>query len=76
MRNPSKNTIKRLMRRAYTSLHHGTVRWNPEDANDYFFFNRVGAALFRMSAGMQGKKWKKTRICNLEPRGYRKFDKP
>ena len=65
MRNPSKNTIKKLMRRAYLSLSIGT-RYH-KSGIDYYLFNTIGARLYIISKG---------KICNLEPKGYIKHCKP
>ena len=78
MRNASKNTIKRIMRRAWQ--HDAFVyddrlpyvpQWNPDwiegpPYNNYFLFNWVGAQIYRMSQGA---------ICNREPKGYTKYFK-
>lgn len=68
MRNPSKNTAKRIMRRAWASHHsHGWEcwQWNPHDEQNYFLFNWVGARLYVMSKG---------KICNREPKGYERHN--
>lgn len=61
LRNPSKNTVKRIMRRALAARYADGWQWNVGDENNYFFFNWVGARLYIMSKG---------RICNREPKGY------
>lgn len=50
------------MRKAW-SVSEGGLRFNVEDPNDYFLFNTGGAKLYIMSKG---------KICNLEPKGYKK----
>lgn len=65
MRNLSKNTIKKLMRKAW-SISEGGLRYNEKDPHDYFLFNTGGAKLYIMS---------KSKICNLEPKGYKKHCK-
>lgn len=65
MRNPSKNTAKQIMRRAYLSLEDNGIRqWG--DENNYFLCNSVGTRLYIMSKGV---------ICNREPKGYKKHCK-
>lgn len=73
MRNPSKNTIKRIMRRAYASangeiLAYCGANWRPgkcrHRANGYFLFNWVGAHIYTMSKG---------KICNREPKGGERY---
>lgn len=66
MRNPSKNTVKKIMRRAYRALITGEIlyEWNPNDLDNYFLFNEVGARLYNMSKG---------KICNREPKGYERY---
>lgn len=66
MRNPSKNTIKRLMRPGNAG-HAINVPGHALQVGDYFMFNEVGAALYRMSKGS---------ICNREPKGWLKYVPP
>lgn len=60
-RNPSKNTIKKLMR--------PTLIWpeypgNGYRATNYYLHNEVGARVYIVSKG---------EICNLEPKGVEKY---
>lgn len=66
MRNASKKTIKRIMRRAYDWANGKETQWNLNDESNYYLFNNVGAQVYRMSKG---------KICNREPRGYEKYYK-
>jgi hypothetical protein len=59
MRNPSKNTIKKLLR----PCNNRSAGWGYARSN-YFLFNKVGAVLYIMS---------KKKICNREPRGHLKY---
>ena len=53
------------MRRAW-AVSEGGLRYNTNDLQDYFTFNEVGAKLYIMSKG---------KICNREPKGYKKHCK-
>jgi len=64
VRNPCKNTAKRIMRRAYLCVKWDELQWNMRDERNYFLFNSVGARLYIMSTG---------NICNREPRGYQRY---
>ena len=73
VRNASKNTIKKVMRRSYRALvlrecklHNLTPgrEWNAADDDNYFLYNKVGAQIYRMSKG---------EICNMEPKGYERY---
>lgn len=65
MRNPSKNTAKKIMRRAYNSMYNGEQsQWNLNDESNYFLFNMVGARLYIMS---------KEKVCNREPKGGKQY---
>jgi hypothetical protein len=64
LRNPSKNTIKKIMRRAWLCVDWQERQWHTNDMRNYFLFNWVGARLYIMSQG---------RICNREPKGYQKI---
>ena len=59
MRNPSKNTIKKLMRPA----NGGRAGWGHRNSN-YTLFNEVGAAVYNVSKGQ---------ICNREPKGHERY---
>jgi len=63
MRNPSKNTLKTLLR-----VNNGspTPGWAMRKA-DYFLFNEVGARAYIMSKG---------KICNRQPKGYERYLTP
>lgn len=61
MRNPSKNTIKKIMRSAVISNQHSLIRGN------YFLWNEVGARVYTIS---------KKQICNIEPKGYNRYLTP
>ena len=71
MRNASKNTIKRVMRKAlfdqkykdgYLELNH--VEYSRESSKAYFLFNDIGAQIFRMSKGL---------VCNRALIGIEKY---
>lgn len=64
VRNPSKNTAKKIMRRAWLCENWGEPRWNTDDQHNYFLFNVVGSRLYVVSKG---------KICNREPKGYRRY---
>ena len=67
MRNASKNTIKRVMRKAAYDLSIGFYYQIEEDDSfykRYFLFNDVGAQIFRMSKG---------HICNRGLIGVEKY---
>lgn len=64
VRNPSKNTAKQIMRRAWLCENWDELQWNMGDDHNYFLFNVVGSRLYVMSKG---------KICNREPRGYRRY---
>jgi len=64
LRNPSKNTVKKIMRRAWLCVDWQQRQWNAKDERSYFLFNWVGARLYIMS---------KCQICNREPKGYKQF---
>jgi len=59
MRNPNKNTIKRL----FKICNGAAAGWGHRYSN-YFLFNDVGARLYVMSKG---------RICNRQQIGYAKY---
>jgi len=59
MRNPSKNTIKRL----FKPCNGAPSGWGYRYSN-YFLFNEVGARLYIMSKG---------KICNRGQNGYIKY---
>lgn len=59
MRNPSKNTIKKIMR----PINGGSPGWACRHSN-YFLHNAIGARLYIMSKG---------KICNIEPKGYERY---
>lgn len=59
MRNPSKNTIKRLLR----PCNNREVGWGFRQSN-YFLFNEVGARVYVISKG---------KICNREGKGALKY---
>ena len=69
MRNASKNTIKRVMRKALfdqkfkDSYFHPMFK-GPETYASYFLFNEIGAQIFRMSKG---------KICNRGLIGIEKY---
>lgn len=77
MRNPSRNSIKRLMRRAFNAYVLGDcLAWNidseihrkhSQQFSNYEFMNLVGAAAYNVSKGT---------ICNREPKGYEKYLTP
>lgn len=77
MRNPSRNSIKRLMRRAFDAYILGNCSaWNvgaeidrkhSQQFSNYEFMNLVGAAAYIVSKGT---------ICNREPKGYEKYLTP
>lgn len=71
MRNPSKNTIKKLMRpanghepgwgqRGYSEI----TPYSQVTSKQYFLFNIIGASLYNMS---------KRKICNRKPKGFMKY---
>ena len=64
VRNPCKNTVKQIMRRASLCVKWDELQWNMGDERNYFLFNWVGARLYIMSKG---------KICNREPRGYQRY---
>lgn len=72
MRNASKNTIKRVMRKAHFDQTQKDSYFFPmydhkswvHDA--YFLFNEIGAQIFRMSKG---------KICNRGLTGIEKYSK-
>lgn len=71
MRNPSRNTIKRIMRIAKYDQDNGFFfsPWiqnenTPESHAAYFLFNNVGARLYTMSKG---------KICNRSLKGLSKY---
>lgn len=59
MRNPSKNTIKKIMKPS-----NGKPCGYGMGYTNYFLFNEVGAQLYRMSKG---------KLCNREPKGCEKY---
>lgn len=64
VRNPCKNTVKQIMRRASLCVKWDELQWNMRDERNYFLFNSVGARLYIMSKG---------KICNREPSGYQRY---
>jgi hypothetical protein len=67
MRNPSKNTIKRIFRANLHKGHDpgwGLCNINRTGEDGYHLFNEVGARLYIMSKG---------RICNREPKGHLRY---
>jgi len=71
MRNPNKNTIKKIMREANRNhkkgFYYAPWIWNnhtPRANRAYFLYNNVGASLFIMSKG---------KICNRSLSGVRKY---
>ncbi len=69
MRNASKNTIKRVMRKAcfdqrFKNSYYHPMFKEPESYDSYFLFNEVGAQIFRMSKGF---------ICNRGLIGIEKY---
>lgn len=59
MRNPSKNTIKKIMRPVDEVGPGYALRWS-----NYFMFNEVGARIYIISKG---------KICNREPKGFERY---
>lgn len=59
MRNPSKNTIKKIMR----PKDNNGPGWGLRNSN-YFVHNEIGARLYIMSKG---------KICNLEPKSHERY---
>lgn len=51
------------MRRAWDISENGGLSFYPDDFPNYVLFNWVGARLYIMSKG---------KICNREPKGYRR----
>lgn len=71
MRNASKNTIKRVMRKAVFDQRFKTAYFHPEFKGQdnyaaYFLFNEIGAQIFRMTQG---------KICNRGLIGMEKYCK-
>lgn len=60
MRNPSKNTIKKIFKDTGAGIGYGLRR------GSYFIHNTVGARLYIMS---------KEKICNIGMKGYQKYIK-
>lgn len=72
MRNASKNTIKRVMRKALFDQHHKSMYYDIGDElahplySRYHLFNEVGAQIYTMSKG---------KICNRSCDGIEKYSK-
>ncbi len=72
MRNASKNTIKKVMRKAEFDQHKYSAHFNVGNESDYNYysryrlFNEVGAQIYRMSKG---------KICNRSLDGVDKYTK-
>ena len=72
MRNASKNTIKRVMRKAKFDQHNYSLHFNVWKESDYNYFSRyhlfneVGAQIYRISKG---------KVCNRSLDGIEKYIK-